>query len=197
MAAATNWTAGQQQGLIPANWTVTDGNITGIACDKSAGATTSYYECADRLGHNRGVCRTEPDLFNGTTVCACWAFGGWDYSCAEARCTYGTVSGCATRIPTHYYLNAVCLSLSMLVVTLTLVYAFSTVWKGRKAQPERHQHHARVGCPRCTQSLGVVCLLFHCQHRALQPGTRGGSHSCVWADTRVHVADPLFPRHTF
>ena len=133
MAMAANWTVGQQQGLIPANWTVTDGNVTGIACDKGAGAITSYYECADRLGHNRGVCRTEPDLFNGTTVCACWAFGGWDYSCAEARCTYGTVSGCATRIPTHYYLNAVCLSLSMLVVTLTLVYAFSTVWKGRKA----------------------------------------------------------------
>ena len=131
MAAATNWTAGQQQGLIPANWTVTDGNITGIACDKSAGATTSYYECADRLGHNRGSCHAEPDHFNGTAVCVCWAMGGWDYSCAEARGTYGTISGCATRIPTHYYLNAVCLSLSTILVTFTLFYALSTVWKGR------------------------------------------------------------------
>ena len=133
MAAAANWTAGQQQGLIPANWTVTDGNITGIACDKAAGAIASYYECADRVGHNRVMCYSEPDLMiNGSAVCACWAFGGWDYSCAEARCTYGTVSGCATRISLHYYLNAVCLSVAAIVVTSTLFYSLSTVWKGRK-----------------------------------------------------------------
>ena len=133
MATAANWTAGQQQGLIPANWTVTDGNITGIACDPSAGAIASFSECRFRLGHDRVMCYSEPDLMiNGSAVCACWAFGGWDYSCAEARCTYGTVSGCATRIPLHFYLNAVCLSVAAIVVTSTLIYALSIVWKGRK-----------------------------------------------------------------
>jgi len=133
MTAAANWTAGQQQGLIPANWTATDGNITRIACNAAAGTIASHYECEDRLGHNRAACYSEPDIMiNGSAVCACFAFGGWDYSCAEARCTYGTVSGCATRIPTHFYLNAACLSLSMIVVTSALFYALSTVWKGRR-----------------------------------------------------------------
>ena len=127
-SAATNWTAGQQQGLVPANWTVTDGNITGIACNAAAGAVDSFYECRDRLGHDRGMCY---GIINGSDVCSCFAFGGWDYTCNEATCTYGTVSGCATRVPTHYYLNAVCLTLSAFIVTSTLVFALSTIWKGR------------------------------------------------------------------
>ena len=128
MAAATNWTAGQQQGLIPANWTVTDGNITGIKCNLAAGAATAFYECSARLGHDRGLCF---GTINGSDVCSCSAYSGWDYSCNEAKCTYGTVSGCATRIPVHYYMSAVCLSLSSVLVTFTLIYALSTVWKGR------------------------------------------------------------------
>ena len=130
-SAATNWTAGQQQGLIPANWTVTDGNITGIACNAAAGAINSFYECRDRLGHDRGMCYGNTGTINGSAVCSCYAFGGWDYTCNEARCTYGIVSGCATRIPTHYYLNAVCLSLAVVFVTFTLFFALSTIWKGR------------------------------------------------------------------
>ena len=127
-SAATNWTAGQQQGLVPANWTVTDGNITGIACNAAAGAIASFYECRDRLGHDRGMCF---GTINGSAVCSCVAFSGWDFSCDEARCTYGTVSGCATRIPTHYYLNAVCLALAVVFVTCTFLFALSTIWKGR------------------------------------------------------------------
>ena len=49
----------------------------------------------------------------------------------RGACTYGTVSGGATRIPTHYYLNAVCLSLAVVFVTFTLFFALSTIWKGR------------------------------------------------------------------
>ena len=127
MPSAANWTAGQQQGLIPANWTVTDGNITAIKCHPAAGALAAFYECSARLGHDRGICY---GTVNESNVCSCSSFSGWDYSCNEARCTYGTVSGCATRIPI-YYLNAVCLSLSSGLVTFTLFYALSTVWKGR------------------------------------------------------------------
>ena len=129
--AATNWTAGQLQGLIPTNWTVTDGNVTGIACDAAPGSLDAFYECRDRLGHDRGQCNTGGGVINGTAVCTCFAFGGWDYSCNEARCTYGTVSGCATRVPAHYFLNAVCLSVTVTLVTFTLLYALSIVWKGR------------------------------------------------------------------
>ena len=131
MTAAANWTAGQRQGLIPANWTVTDGNVTGIACNAAAGAIASFNECRDRLGHDRGICYSGADhTINGTAVCACFAHAGWDYSCAEARCTYGTASGCAIRTP-NYSLIAVCLSLTIVLVTSTLLYALSTIWKGR------------------------------------------------------------------
>lgn len=34
--AATNWTMGLSRGLTPANWTVSDGNNTGIKCDSLA-----------------------------------------------------------------------------------------------------------------------------------------------------------------
>ena len=128
MPSAANWTAGQLQGLVPAIWTVTDGNITGIKCNVDAGASTSFNECRDRLGHDRGQCY---GTLNGSSICTCSSFSGWDYSCNEARCTYGTVSGCATRIPVHYYMSAVCLTLAAILVTTTLVYALSTVWKGR------------------------------------------------------------------
>jgi hypothetical protein len=53
---AANWTMALALNLVPAAWTVTDGNITGIACDFSAGAITSYFQCETRLGHNRGGC---------------------------------------------------------------------------------------------------------------------------------------------
>jgi hypothetical protein len=128
--AAANWTQGQLRNLVPTSWTVTDGNITGIRCDYTKGDITSYYECAQRLGHNRARCYGDAKI-NGTTVCTCSPWGGWDFSCDEARCTYGTVSGCATRDHTLYYLNAVLCSTNLIVVTFTLMYALSAVWKGR------------------------------------------------------------------
>ena len=130
--AAANWTQGQLDNLVPASWTVTDGNkdITGIRCDFTKGAIASYYECAQRLGHNRARCYGDMKI-NGTTVCTCTSYSGWTTSCDEARCTYGTISGCATRDPTVYYLNAVLCSINLIIVTFTLMYALSTVWKGR------------------------------------------------------------------
>ena len=122
-AAPTNWST------IPANWTVTDGNITGIRCDKAAGDIGAWYQCAERLGHSRASCFGD-DKITGTTVCACAAFAGWDNTCHEARCTYGAETGCTARDP-DFYLNAVLCSTSMLVVTSTLIYALSTIWKGR------------------------------------------------------------------
>ena len=44
MPSAANWTAGQLQGLVPAIWTVTEGNTTGTKCNADAGASTSFYE---------------------------------------------------------------------------------------------------------------------------------------------------------
>ena len=115
--AAANWTAGQLQGLVPANWTVTAVSpnrtyypqtlITGITCDRSD-AIAAFYQCAERLGHTRGRCVGE---INGTTVCACSPYAGWDDNCNEARCTYGSVSGCATPNG-HYTLNAVFCSIT-------------------------------------------------------------------------------------
>ena len=134
--AAANWTVGQLQGLIPANWTVTAVSpirtypqtlLTGITCDRSAGIAAAFYQCAERLGHTRGECWGE---INGTTVCSCSGFSGWDDSCNEARCTYGSVSGCATPNG-HYTLNAVFCSITVVLATFTLIYALSTVWKGR------------------------------------------------------------------
>ena len=133
--AAANWTVGQLQGLIPANWTVTAVSsnrtspqtlITAITCDRSAGIAAAFYQCAERLGHTRGECWGE---INGTTVCSCSGFSGWD-SCNEARCTYGSVSGCATPSP-YYTMNVVFCSIALVLVTFTLAYALSTVWKGR------------------------------------------------------------------
>ena len=48
-AAPTNWST------IPANWTVTDGNITGIKCDLAAGDIGAWYQCAEQIG--RASCR--------------------------------------------------------------------------------------------------------------------------------------------
>ena len=136
--AAANWTAGQLQGLVPANWTVTAVSpirtypqtlLTGITCDRSAGAIAAFYQCAERLGHTRGWCYASEKI-NGTTVCACSGFSGWDNSCNEARCTYGSVSGCATPSP-YYTMNVVFCSIALVLVTFTLAYALSTVWKGR------------------------------------------------------------------
>ena len=128
---AANWTVAQAQNLVPAAWTVTDGNVTGIACDFSAGTIASYYQCESRLGHNRAVCEGQVRV-NGTDVCTCLSFGGWDDSCFDANCTYGTVDGCSTRMPAAVRdLNiAVCI-VAMLVVTFTLLYALFVVWKGR------------------------------------------------------------------
>ena len=128
--AAANWTQGQLRNLVPTAWTVTDGNITGIGCDFTKGSIASFYECAQRLGHMRARCYGDKKI-NGTTVCTCSSYSGWNTSCGEARCTYGTVSGCATRDPTVYYLLAVVNSISLVFVTFTLLYALSTVWKGR------------------------------------------------------------------
>jgi hypothetical protein len=134
--AAANWTAGQLQGLVPANWTVTAVSpirtypqtlLTGITCDLGAGNIAAFYQCAERLGHTRGICY---GAINGTAVCACSSFSGWDNSCNEARCTYGSVSGCAAPSP-HYTMNAVFCSIALFLVTFTLIYALSTVWKGR------------------------------------------------------------------
>ena len=128
--AATNWTMGLAQNIIPVNWTVSDGNNTGIKCDPSAGNIASFYQCAERLGHKRALC--EPSqMINGTVVCSCSAFAGWDYSSNSANATYGTVAGCASRVPTNYNLNAVLCVSSSLVVTFPLVYALTTIWKGR------------------------------------------------------------------
>ena len=102
--AAANWTQGQLHNLVPTSWTVTDGNITGIRCDFTKGAIASYYECAQRLGHNRGRCYGYEKI-NGTTVCTCSSSAAWDFSCKEARCIYGTVSGCATRDSTIFTLK--------------------------------------------------------------------------------------------
>ena len=128
--AAANWTIGLAQNLIPANWTVTDGNNTGIKCDPSAGNVGAFYQCAERLGHKRAVCFTSEKI-NGTFVCSCSAFAGWDFSSNSANATYGTVAGCASRNPTNYNLNAVLCVSNMLVVTFTLLYALATIWKGR------------------------------------------------------------------
>jgi hypothetical protein len=115
--------------LVPAAWTVTDGNVTGIACDFSAGAIASYYQCESRLGHNRAVCEGLVQI-NGTDVCTCEVFSGWDDSCIDANCTYGTVAGCSTRMPV-YNLNLVLCIAAMLIATFTLGYALFVVWKGR------------------------------------------------------------------
>ena len=115
--------------LVPAAWTVTDGNVTGIACDFSAGAITSYYQCESRLGHNRAVCEGRTQI-NGTDVCTCSMFSSWNGSCIDAHCTYGTVAGCSTRMPV-YNLNLVLCIAAMLIATLTLGYALFVVWKGR------------------------------------------------------------------
>ena len=121
---------GLAQNIIPANWTVIDGNNTGIKCDPSAGNIASFYQCAERLGHKRALC--EPSqMINGTFVCSCAAFAGWDVSSSSANATYGTVAGCASHVPTNYNLNAVLCVSNMLVVTFTLLYALTTIWKGR------------------------------------------------------------------
>ena len=138
-SAPTNWSA------VPANWTVTDGNITGIKCNqtqKPAAARISFYECNDRLGHDRGVCF---GALNGSDVCSCYAFSGWDYSCSEAKCTYGTVSGCATRatrIPSHFYLNTICLfaQFSPRYAHLHLRTLHPLEGPGH-VQPKRHQEY--------------------------------------------------------
>jgi hypothetical protein len=129
--AAANWTMGLAQNLIPLNWTVTDGNITGIKCDPTLGNLGAFYQCAERLGHNRGSCIAWNEKINGTLVCSCSAFSGWDFSSFAANATYGTVDGCATRNHTNQYFNAVCCSISMIIATFTLFYALSTIWKGR------------------------------------------------------------------
>ena len=133
-AAPTNWSA------IPANWTVTDGNITGIRCDSAAGDTVAWYQCAERLGHSRASCFGAK--INGTTVCACAAFAGWDNTCHEARCTYGAETGCTARDP-NFYLNAVLCSANML----------STIWKGR-AMCSRSITNTTLGWV----SLAALCL---------------------------------------
>ena len=128
--AAANWTMGLAQNLIPLNWTVTDGNITGIKCDPALGSIGSFQQCAERLGHKRGYCTVKTKL-NGTRVCSCSAFAGWEFSDITANATYGTVSGCATRNHLNYYFNIVCSSINMIIVTSTLVYSIGTIWKGR------------------------------------------------------------------
>ena len=127
--AAANWTVAQAQNLVPAAWLVADGNVTGIVCDLSAGAIASYYQCESRLGHNRGECGGWTQI-NGTNVCTCAVFGGWNSSCVDASCTYGTVGGCSTRMPVHN-LNLVFCSVAIIVVTFALGYAISVTWKGR------------------------------------------------------------------
>ena len=117
-------------GPFAVNWTVSDGNNTGIKCDPSAGNVGAFYQCAYRLGHKRGTCAATEKI-NGTVVCSCSAFAGWDYSSNSANATYGTVAGCASRVPTNYNLNAVLCVSSLLVVTFTLLYALTTIWKGR------------------------------------------------------------------
>ena len=124
---AANWTLAQPH--VSTAWTVTDGNVTGIACDYSAGTIASYYQCTSRLGHNRGVCQGDVQV-NGTDVCTCEVFSGWNGSCIDAHCTYGTVDGCSTRMPV-YNLNLALCSVAMLIVTFTLGYALFVVWKGR------------------------------------------------------------------
>ena len=126
---AANWTVALALNLVPAAWTVTDGNITGIACDLSAGNIASFYQCESRLGHNRAVCEGVVQI-NGTDVCTCEVFGGWNGSCIDANCTYGTVAGCSTRMPVHNLTLALC-SVAMLVVTFVLGYALFVVWKDR------------------------------------------------------------------
>ena len=126
---AANWTVALAQNLVPAAWTVTDGNVTGIACDFSAGAIASYYQCESRLGHNRGGCDGRAQI-NGTDVCTCSMFSGWNGSCIDASCTYGTVDGCSTRMPVYNLNLALCI-VAMMVVTFVLGYALSVVWKGR------------------------------------------------------------------
>jgi hypothetical protein len=128
---AANWTVALALNLVPAAWTVTDGNITGIACDYSAGNIASFYQCESRLGHNRAVCEGLVQI-NGTDVCTCvGGYGGWDDSCFGANCTYGTVAGCSTRMPAVYNLTLALCSVAMLVVTFVLGYALFVVWKGR------------------------------------------------------------------
>ena len=128
--AAANWTTGLSQGLIPANWTVSDGNNTGIKCDPSAGNVGAFYQCAERLGHKRATCAAGEKI-NGTFVCSCSGFAGWDYSSSSANATYGTVAGCASRNQINYNLNAVLCVSNMLFLTFTLLYALATIWKGR------------------------------------------------------------------
>jgi hypothetical protein len=127
---AANWTVALALNLVPAAWTVTDGNITGIACDFSAGNIASFYQCESRLGHNRAECEGLVQI-NGTDVCTCVSFGGWDDSCIDANCTYGTVAGCSTRMPAVHNLTLALCSVAMLVVTFMLGYALFVVWKGR------------------------------------------------------------------
>ena len=67
---------------------------------------------------------------NGTDVCTCSTFSGWDDSCIDANCTYGTVAGCSTRMPVHNLSLALCI-VTMLIVTFVLGYALFVVWKGR------------------------------------------------------------------
>ena len=68
---------------------------------------------------------------NGTRVCSCSAYAGWEFSDITANATYGTVSGCATRNHSNYYFNIVCSSINLIIVTLTLFYSLGTIWKGR------------------------------------------------------------------
>ena len=126
-ATAANWTLGER--AVPASWVVTDGNQTGIRCDFARGTVASYLQCREQLGHARGGCFGNI-FINGTTVCTCFSFGGWDKSSKEAQHTYGTVSGCATTT-NDFYINGVFCSLALLLATFTLLYALSTVWKGR------------------------------------------------------------------
>ena len=131
--AAANFTDAVRQGIVPASWIAVDGNRTYIACDVSLGAVESYYQCAERLGHTRGGnCAADKSVANVSGVCHCSAFAGWVKTCAEARCTYGTVDGCAVVIP-ELYLNVVLLGCSLLLVTGIFLYALSTVWQGRAA----------------------------------------------------------------
>ena len=131
MAAAANWTDGEMRHLIPANWTVTDATTghTGIRCDYTAGAIESFYQCAERLGHPRGMCYGNQRI-NGTSVCTCAIFGGWNVSCDEARCTYGTVDGCSARMP-HHYFNVLLCAVAIIIAFIGNAYSFHVAWKGR------------------------------------------------------------------
>ena len=130
-AAAANWTDGEMRHLIPTNWTVTDAMTgqTSIQCDDTTGAIAGFYQCAERLGHPRGMCYGNQKI-NGTAICTCAIFGGWNVSCTEARCTYGAVDGCSARMPYHY-MNIFLFVVAIIIVLAGNAYSFHVAWKGR------------------------------------------------------------------